>query len=544
MKRYHYAVVAFLWICFVAISAHLLYSSFGFNPTDDGVTLAYSRRILEGQVPHRDFISIRPSLSPLLHLPEVLIGGAYTLWLSRFVFFLQLACIAWFGTRFISKGIGLPLSSIEQSALALISFAFCCHSFPAMAWTTTDGLFLCVLGLHFRARLSPYCAVIGYFLIGSAYLCKQSFFLVAPCALLLLGDWRKWKCVAASALPGILYIVYLLITGGLHDASQQLLSQSGIMNFGVRSYLNNTALLGVGVGFVASILFGGESNEGRRPRWNLRTVAGVTLIAVIFALSVKRLFDDKLHGWSFALFGLVCGALISLILVRSDGRIHKLQTGVVVALLAWSVSISRGYNYPVLGAGILLTFVFGLTYRQLPKTQLRGEAFALLVAALLTLVVFHHTRAYHIYRDWQASQLTHPLGDVLPGARHIRTNPNTYSFLADLNTAIRLVDTNKFKYAIVPQVAVHWVRARQANPLPIDWAQGGELNTPVLLGRELRAIERQRSQTVILVQKVNASMLSWGFYPIRTNDSWNAVVGYARTHLKKIGETKYFELYR
>ncbi len=57
--------------------AHLLFSWMGFSPIDDGFTLAYGRRILEAEVPHRDFI-IRPFISPLIHVPCVLFGGDYT----------------------------------------------------------------------------------------------------------------------------------------------------------------------------------------------------------------------------------------------------------------------------------------------------------------------------------------------------------------------------------------------------------------------------------------------------------------------------------
>src|SRR5918912_610006 len=73
----------FLFVAGVSLVAHLLFSSLGFNPTDDGFILAYSRRLLDGQVPHRDFISIRPVGSSYLHLIEVVIGGDYTLWISR-----------------------------------------------------------------------------------------------------------------------------------------------------------------------------------------------------------------------------------------------------------------------------------------------------------------------------------------------------------------------------------------------------------------------------------------------------------------------------
>ena len=57
------------FLVLVPLVAHLLFSALGFNPTDDGFTLAYSRRIIEGEIPHRDFMMLRPFLSPVLHKP-------------------------------------------------------------------------------------------------------------------------------------------------------------------------------------------------------------------------------------------------------------------------------------------------------------------------------------------------------------------------------------------------------------------------------------------------------------------------------------------
>ena len=80
-KKELLALASFLVL--VSLLSHLSFSWMGFTPTDEGFTLAHSRRILDGQVPHRDFIIIRPFISPLLHVPEVFFGGDYTLWLSR-----------------------------------------------------------------------------------------------------------------------------------------------------------------------------------------------------------------------------------------------------------------------------------------------------------------------------------------------------------------------------------------------------------------------------------------------------------------------------
>src|SRR5437870_11810474 len=81
------------------LAAHLAFSWIGFNPTDDGWVLAMSRRILDGEVPHRDFLLDRPALSPLLHAPVVLLGGESTFWLSRGVVCFEWALLAFALTR-------------------------------------------------------------------------------------------------------------------------------------------------------------------------------------------------------------------------------------------------------------------------------------------------------------------------------------------------------------------------------------------------------------------------------------------------------------
>src|SRR6059058_502554 len=87
-------LAAACFLLLVPLIFHLCFSWMGFTPTDEGFTLAHSRRILDGQVPHRDFIIIRPFFSPLLHVPVVRFGGAYTFWLSRLVVWFQFGCLA------------------------------------------------------------------------------------------------------------------------------------------------------------------------------------------------------------------------------------------------------------------------------------------------------------------------------------------------------------------------------------------------------------------------------------------------------------------
>jgi hypothetical protein len=542
--------MAVLWITAVATIAHFLYSGLGFNPTDDGFTLAYARRLIDGQIPHRDFIMIRPALSPVLHAWEIPIGGPYVFWLSRFVFFVECAGIAWFGTLLISRGLGVAPAPIEQSAIALIAFIFGSYTFPPMAWHTIDGLLLCVLGLSLRLTGGPSIWGLAYALMGGAYLCKQSFFAVAPLSLWLFRDWRNLRCLAGVALPAVLYIGFIAVSEALRDAAQQLFSQTGIFRIGVRPYMSTR----VSVGAAGGLLIGWLLSRVPAPRLPLVILGhgiGVAVVAGLFAWTTGRLLTDRLFSTSYVLFGLVCGTVMVCALRDHFSMSRETRMGLTVLLLAWSASLSIGGNAPVLTSGLLVAWLVTLGYRVIPRPGWRAAA--IIGLSLAAVVAGHSARLHYVYRDRASDYLTEPLGGVLRGANLIRTNPNTRAFLADLNVAIGHARASGAGYAIVPDLAAHWVMSAQPNPLPIDWAQGVELSTPTLLRRVTDGIDWHRGRQVVLLQKVRADVLSEGFTPITTEPTggppWSphvfyAVVAHVRSHLNKIGETQYFDLYR
>jgi len=85
--------IAALALLTLAAGLHLGFSPLGFDPSGDGAVLAEGRRLLAGQIPHRDFISFRPAGSAFLHLPEVILGGDHALLISRAsVWLASLAC--------------------------------------------------------------------------------------------------------------------------------------------------------------------------------------------------------------------------------------------------------------------------------------------------------------------------------------------------------------------------------------------------------------------------------------------------------------------
>jgi hypothetical protein len=540
--------VSILFLIIVPIVAHLLFSRLGFNPTDDGFTLAYSRRILEGQIPHRDFIIIRPVLSPLLHVPFVLWGGDYTYLLSRFFVWFQFTCMAWAGVYVIQKGLRLSFGIFEKICIALISLAVSAHTFPTMAWHTIDGLFFTLIGTALCFTGKQPGKLIGYFLVGMAYLCKQSFIFMAPFLIIILGDWRKIKYWLAILMPGIFYIAFLLVSGAFQDAIVQLTSQSDLLTYGFNTYNQPKLLLIVILGYFSARLVIGGTQINIPVRDNFKRWIGLLILSTILLIVISITFVSGRYvlALSYWIFSLVVGVVVCFLIEKGDKPGGFVNLAFIFLMMAWSASISIGWPYPDLASGqlvaLLLAFVVPLIQRNLGRLNL-GYLYtpALVFFSSIVLVSFGIARLQHIYRELPSNKLTERLDSVLPGGKEIRTDQNTYEFLVDLQDAIKLSKNFGQTYAIIPDCAGCWVKSQEVNPLPIDWVQGVELNKPALISRIIQDLELLRKDNIVIVQKVQAKKLRDGFVPF---DQDFVVVQYVRDHFTKVDETPLFELYK
>ena len=532
--------VAFLLI--VPALAHLLLSWRGFSPTDDGFTLAYSRRILEGQIPHRDFIIIRPFVSPFIHTPFVLFGGDYTYWASRFFVWFQFACISWAWVSVINRAFDTPFNNSMKLLVALVGFAASVHYFVLTAWHTVDGLFLSSIGLWvLLTQKHPKWRVIGYLLIATAYLCKQSFLFMAPLSVLVLGDWREKKYWLTITLPAAAYGVYLLATGSFSEAILQLSSQTGIVSAGVGSYLNYGILLGVLAGSCSMFLLSASTVPLLRTSYIPRYIGALILMAIPASLIAVQLYRGSLAAVSFGVVGMVLGVVLYRIPkgITRDG--DKTPVVLIALLLAWSASLSVGYNYPALLLGPLFAILTAFVYSRRESLNPRFLQTTLIIVGVAILLSFAVARPYYIYREQPSSELTESLDGVLPGGRLIYTNPNTYRFLIDLNNTIDAVSARDRTYAIIPEVAGYWVQSSQTNPLLIDWPWPVELSNQYLTDRVTNDLAANRGEVVVIVQKVDAFDLADGFIPL--DEDQYPVVKYVREHFRKTNETEFFELY-
>jgi hypothetical protein len=530
-------LAAAAFIVSAALLSHLLFSWMGFTPTDEGFTLAHSRRLLDGQVPHRDFIIIRPFFSPLVHVPFVLFGGGHTLWLSRLFVWFQLACVAWLWVAVVNRLMKSPFGVADRLFVSLAAFAATAHTKHITAWHTIDGLFFTSAGLALCVGERRAAKLAGYFLVGLSPLCKQSFVFVAPLSLLILGDWRRLRYWGAAAAPGVCYLVYLLSAGALRDAFSQLTSHTELLSVGLLAYLSKRMALSAALGYASFRLALAPPPVGEKTKGPAATL--MIFWAPLLGAAVGLWYGAMLSA-SFFLFGFLLGAAACLLTDRRAPRGWG-RVSLLVLLTGWSVSLSAGYNSPALASGPVLAALAACVF------SLRGRGpvlrYSLVAASLLVALSFGVARTRYVYRERPASQLTMPLGGVLRGGEGVYTNRNTFEFMSDLKGALEFVEGERSRYAILPDVAAYWVKSPQPNPLPADWPQAIELSNPALMGRFVAAMEAARGDTVFVVQKVEAEDLADGFEPLPSNDYYEAA-RYARTHFVKIHETRYFELYR
>jgi hypothetical protein len=539
----------------LALAAHLCFSWIGFNPTDDGYFLAISRRLLDGQIPHRDFIAHTTFLSSLLHVPAVALGGEHTFWLSRLCIWLELSTIAWGWMHIICHALQQRVALTERVCMALLALGLGVHTVQITLWPAVDGLTLATLGLILRIIAPEVGSVLGYLLIGCTYLCKQSFLPFVPFMLLLFGDWRRLPRLAAAVLPGAMYLTYLAANNAMDDALLQLfLARRGPVSDMIYTGLQTYAVAwpfpcGILLGLGSVYLITGRPLRGKR--WCM--LGSALLLASIAGTSVVVLMQPSHSALAFmGLFGVSLGVWLALHMWH---RHHQLgMAGALVLVLAWCASLSYGENNPGFAVGALSLFLLGclrvLTVESLPEARWRLAVWALSCIVIPVIVV---ARYEHPDGDRRAGDLLYALDGVLPGAAGIYTNVNTYRYLVDLSVAIQRVDG---PYAVLRDNSAVWIVNAQANPLSADWIEtldggvarpGGFAGNP-LLARVIGDIDHQRGTLAIILQKVEAGPVFLRFEPLQVHTPARtmseAVVAHVRHTLVKVDETKFFDIYR
>jgi len=444
---------------------------------------------------------------------------------------------------------GLEPGLLVALPLIALSMMLSSHTFPPMAWHTVDGILLASLGFFASRQPSLRSRLPGYVLLGASALCKQNFLALLPLGVILNRDAGRVLAWLATLLPAVAYVTIMSALGAGPDMRQQLLALTGLKQSGITPYIGAPWWAGgAALGGLAA-WFHRAGNGAKMARGKVAAawpMLGLVLVWLMVAALGRQVNADRylfLDRYSFVLLGCVCGFTV----VSGIGK--KVESMIPVAAfavgLAWCSGISKGYQTPAHASGPLATVLVmaSLSCLAPARGDLARRAWSLgaCAAALVILPCWWSARHDRIYNELAASALTARLDGVLPGGVGIRTNPNTFEVLADLNQAIGRVGARQ--YAVVEDVAGWWACSKQRNPLPADWPQSFELCTGELRRRFSASALALRGRTTFIVQKVYMSSISYSFDPVGDDNFYYGAVVWIRAHLKKTGETRFWDVY-
>lgn len=496
---------------------HFLFSKYGFNPTDEGFVLSATNRVLHGQIPHVDFSSVRPLGYAYLHIPELLISKTHFFLVSRFVFWLEQALIAYWWIRFLLNCSKQELSTLNKYALILICFIFNVHYFPASVLHTVDGLLMCMIGLNLISSDKKW-HYAGFFFIGFAALCKQNYLVFLPLTLHLF----KRKSVVLHLLSGIspilFYVVYVCMNGGCIDLLTQLSGHNELLKVGVARYLfNPMPYLGIIVFFIYHKL-----------RFNRTLFSSlITMTAVVL------LVTNHYHGkYVFLFFGMICSECIYR-LVKKEPVIPAFVT----LLSAWSVSISVGYNTPALFTGGMISFLLFDSFASTTVALSKKTVYSILAISILA---FYHSRTHNIYRDLPATQLTYKLDHIVEGASGIHTNKNTYDVLQELDS-LRHSTPNLM---VIPDFTACNILHSHQSKILTEWPNKTEVPNDKIL-QKITSDIRNDTTSVLAIPKYQTALLKDGFVILENHGDEYPIVNYLlENKYMVIEEKKYFYILR
>jgi hypothetical protein len=513
------------WLFLLPLSLllHILLSWIGYNPTDDGFVLAISKRLLNGEIPHRDFISIRPVGSSIFHLPFLFFGD-YCLWISRYFVILQWLIISSASLSFIQKNIELGLSRFEEYFWITLIFICCLHQAPLLAWTTIDGIFFSIIGFNLLLSKKLAYNYAGLLFIGCTVLTKQVYLPLLFVPLIMsLNIPRTARLL--TFLPAILYVFSIWFNDGLSYMIMQFSARSEFIETGILSYIKPATILGVIYVICIPVV--------------VKRLTNFFMVLFLFLPIIGYIivaFTSPVHLYGYTLFPFgTSAALFVYSLIRKELHVSKLLF--VITAIAWTASISLGYNFPIYFSGALLCCNFFVSKRLMNEVVNPPVSYALILCFLLPM--FFYLRFFLPYREVNIFGLKYSLSNTMKGARFIHTNANTYNYITEINKLSGQADSLHKRIAIIPSFPGYWISSKMSNPIKVDWANHYEAQG-LLLDSLCSSMNANKTNLWILVDKHETKLFSQGLILLKPE---YGSVDYVKQNGNRIVQGEYVDVY-
>ncbi len=516
------------------------FARMGMHVADDGILLAATKRIIiDGEIPHRDFISLRPLGTFIFWAPTVLFGGEYTNTLSRLVVMLQFGLIAFFWLSLLERHADFKLKSFYWSLLYIVTYFFCFNTFWLFPLYTTDGVFFSSLGIWLTYSDRKDLKYLGFFFVGLASLSKQNFAAMIPATLLATKHFKDYKAYFAALAAPFLYFVWMSMTGALSDFRLQMSQypfSTTFLNAGVFPYLKSKYFfMGLGLGITAIL----------PEKWKGKQIK--VLVSLFFLAHIIQTL--LLKGYLSRVPIFLAGFAIPLMIHYLSKKSFSLATHLFLGCsLAWVSSFSLAFQYPH-AAGYLVPAIIFYLFKNFPINQRSYKPLSVLLTIVLCFSFTYHRYTY-TFENNTAFHTPHVIKNEYPGAKGMVVGKLMFDIFKDLNSKFNKYQQSDTKVAILPDFTNYWVTRNQKNPLPHLWLVATDIVSEPLISRITNRINQLESGSIFIIENYHGYSLHWkpnGEQVLIKPTNWDFIINRVLEHIKsnsKLIETsQFFDIY-
>lgn len=534
--KFSLVFISFIFLYF------FLYAPIGYDDADNGYTLGLSWRILNGEISYRDFILVRPPLSPFFHaLPLYFINDNYQIIFDRFLFYLLIAASSLFATFSISKLFDFKNLNLNPYLLATVGFVFSVHNFPPMAWHTVDGVFFASIGIFILVNYySLPCISFGIIFLFLSALCKQPYYMMPFAGILyIIIIYKNWVKTIIALITflfcSVLFFLVLnkfgilknfaILTSG--STSLRDLFMIGFVNYFKINILY--LLIPFALWIVARIF---QNNKYKVYRLSVIPYFFISISLFlplsIFLLSVFIKNDpDNIYFNDIVANMLFCSTITYFLLSTT---IEKNRiTLIFLTILSWCSSISWGHQSP---SFFSVPLIFGFLMISIKYFDVKN------ISRLVTYMLVLGTITYYCamqkpYGNPVKKNITYSLSDIFPKLNNILVSKETYEKYHEFSILVKKYGIN---FKTLPGMPLSNYLTNTKSPINIDWVFNAETGT---YNNQIISILQQKKTIIFLEKKPLFISVT------NSTDKYNSLVTYyIKTNWKKIDSTNYFDIYK
>ncbi len=574
-KKMHERFSPLAWLILIVVSVFYISINYagteGLCPSNDGIVLAQSWRIIQGEIPHLEFISIRPAASAFLHtinfaLPFPLETSA------RYAVLFQFFIIAFSWMQFfrLKSKFKHEIPNIYKISLLLIAWISSIYNYHLFPWPIIDAVFWSSLGFYiiersFHVNRPVPGLSLGLMALILAALSQQAFVVVAGAgwiwALLRIYKKRDWKTGIISVCISIIPLVLYGIMIAANDAGRAFLSQiSGPLHHykpAIANYLTQfeaTNIKWVHILILClSVIIGIVSRLSGKLHTFLATLPAMRIIFLVeTALVLYLLYDISDYfinstSWDiahlpFMAFWILFDLLVINVLVQRN-KFNMCQPAWFGLLIAGISSISIPDQTPVFSFGILIIsilYLYLIKYQDALLLKQNWLKVALPAIALLFCISGTYSQFRINYHDIAKSKQTHNLGSINEAYGNTHTNEYTWQYFNEVDSLVKSFAKKEKPFVFLPDNAIVYPVYRISNPLPVD-----RTHKTVLAGQKERfnkeLIWKIDEGALFLIQKHDVKTMYNGFEKLNYDQ-----YGYLQTiftECELLDETRHFKIY-